>query len=39
MEDRLRVLAAGFQFYIPKPVDPDELRDVVARLARMVITD
>ncbi|HMQ32716.1 MAG TPA: GAF domain-containing protein [Chloroflexaceae bacterium] len=34
LEDRLRVLAAGFQQYVPKPVEPSELRDVVARLAR-----
>jgi CheY-like chemotaxis protein len=34
MEDRLRVLAAGFEQYVPKPVEPDELRAVVARLAR-----
>jgi CheY-like chemotaxis protein len=34
MEDRLRVLAAGFEQYVPKPVEPAELLDVVARLAR-----
>ena len=34
VEERLRVLAAGFQQYVAKPVDPDELRDVVASLAR-----
>ncbi|NJM08516.1 PAS domain S-box protein [Candidatus Gracilibacteria bacterium] len=33
VEDRLRVLSAGFQLYIPKPVEPAELRNVVARLA------
>jgi PAS domain S-box-containing protein len=32
MEDRLRVLAAGFQQYLPKPVDAAELRDVIAHL-------
>jgi PAS domain S-box-containing protein len=32
MEDRLRVLAAGFDQYLPKPVEPGELRDLVARL-------
>jgi PAS domain S-box-containing protein len=32
MEDRLRVLAAGFQLYIPKPIDPDEFLAVVAQL-------
>ncbi len=35
VEDRLEVLANGFQQYVPKPVDPAELRDVVARLARL----
>ena len=34
VEDRLRVLAAGFEQYVPKPVEPGELRAVVARLAR-----
>ncbi|MCU0491824.1 MAG: PAS domain S-box protein [Chloroflexaceae bacterium] len=34
IEDRLRVLASGFQHYIPKPVEPGELRTVVAQLAR-----
>jgi PAS domain S-box-containing protein len=33
VEDRLRVLSAGFQLYVPKPVDPAELLDAVARLA------
>jgi CheY-like chemotaxis protein/anti-sigma regulatory factor (Ser/Thr protein kinase) len=32
MEDRLQVLAAGFQLYVPKPVEPDELQEVVAQL-------
>lgn len=32
-EDRMRALAAGFQTHVPKPVDPDELALVVARLA------
>jgi CheY-like chemotaxis protein len=31
-EDRVRVLAAGFQMHIPKPIDPDELIAVVASL-------
>jgi CheY-like chemotaxis protein len=35
MEDRLQVLAAGFQRYVPKPVEPAELLDVVARLVRL----
>lgn len=33
MEDRLRVLEAGFQQYVPKPVDPDELRTILAGVA------
>jgi PAS domain S-box-containing protein len=36
MEDRLRVLASGFEHYIPKPVDPAELRAVVAQLSHRV---
>ena len=32
-EDRRQSLAAGFQTHIPKPVMPDELVEVVARLA------
>ena len=35
-EDRLRVLAAGYQLHIPKPVDPAELIDMVAALAKSV---
>lgn len=33
MNDRHRVLAAGFQQYVTKPVDAAELRDAVLRLA------
>jgi CheY-like chemotaxis protein len=29
-EDRIRVLAAGFQAHVPKPVDPIELTGVIA---------
>ncbi|HEU4326822.1 MAG TPA: PAS domain-containing protein [Roseiflexaceae bacterium] len=32
-DDRRRVLAAGFQQYLPKPVEADALREVVGRLA------
>ena len=32
-EDASRVLAAGFQVHLPKPVDPGHLAEVVARLA------
>lgn len=31
-EDRMRVLRAGFQIYLPKPVEPTELLAVVANL-------
>jgi PAS domain S-box-containing protein len=33
VEDRMQVLSAGFQMFVPKPVEPDELVDVVASLA------
>ncbi len=32
LEDRLRVQSAGFQMYVPKPVEPAELLSVVAQL-------
>jgi signal transduction histidine kinase/CheY-like chemotaxis protein len=32
-EDRTRALAVGFQVHVPKPVEPAELVEVVARLA------
>jgi PAS domain S-box-containing protein len=32
-DDRRRALAAGFQIHLAKPVDPDELISVVARMA------
>jgi PAS domain S-box-containing protein len=32
VEDRMRVLAAGYQMHIPKPVEPGELTTVVANL-------
>src|SRR5262245_25670018 len=35
VEDRVRALTAGFQMYVPKPVDPDELVAVVANLAHL----
>jgi PAS domain S-box-containing protein len=31
-EDRMRILSAGFQMHIPKPINPDELIAVVASL-------
>jgi CheY-like chemotaxis protein len=35
-QDRLRVLSAGYQMHIPKPIRPDELVMVVASLAKRV---
>jgi CheY-like chemotaxis protein len=34
VEDRMRVLSAGYQMHIPKPVEPAELTTVVASLAK-----
>jgi CheY-like chemotaxis protein len=36
-QDRLRVLSAGFQMHIPKPIQPAELTAVVASLAKRLI--
>ncbi len=33
-EDRRKALLAGFQHHIPKPVDPDLLLDVIAKMVR-----
>jgi CheY-like chemotaxis protein len=33
VEDRMRVLSAGYQMHIPKPVEPGELTTVVVSLA------
>ena len=33
VEDRMRVLAAGYQMHIPKPVEPGALAAIVASLA------
>jgi signal transduction histidine kinase len=35
VEDRMRVLAAGFQMHVPKPVEPAELVTVIASLTNM----
>ena len=35
VEDRVRALKAGFQMYVPKPVDANELVAVVANLAHL----
>ena len=37
-QDRLRVLSAGFQMHVPKPIQPDELVAVVASLAKRTAT-
>jgi CheY-like chemotaxis protein len=33
VEDRMKVLRAGFQIHLPKPIEPAELVAVVASLA------
>jgi CheY-like chemotaxis protein len=33
-EDRLRALSAGFETYVPKPVEPDQLLATIAGLAK-----
>jgi hypothetical protein len=33
-EDRTKIIAAGFQIHIPKPVEPAELATVVASLVK-----
>jgi CheY-like chemotaxis protein len=33
MEDRMRTLSAGYNMHVPKPVDPGELRTIVASVA------
>jgi CheY-like chemotaxis protein len=35
VEDRVRALTAGFQMYVPKPVDANELVAVVTSLTRL----
>jgi PAS domain S-box-containing protein len=34
VEDRLKILSAGFQMHVPKPIEPMELATVVASLAK-----
>jgi len=34
VEDRLRVLSAGFPMHVPKPIEPAELVAVVASVAQ-----
>jgi CheY-like chemotaxis protein len=35
-EDRIKVLAAGFQMHAPKPIEPAELAAIVASLAQWI---
>jgi PAS domain S-box-containing protein len=39
IEDRMRVLSEGFQIYVPKPVDPRDLRRAVAQIAQQAASD
>jgi CheY-like chemotaxis protein len=39
IEDRVKALTAGFQMHVPKPVELDELRTIVASLASIVTKD
>ena len=34
MQDRLKILSAGFQMHVPKPIEPIELATVVASLTK-----
>ncbi len=36
IQDRLRVLSAGYQMHVPKPIQPAELVTVVASLAKRI---
>jgi PAS domain S-box-containing protein len=38
-EDRVRALSAGFQMFIPKPIEPEDFIAAVATLSRSRITD
>ena len=33
VEDRVKVLSAGYQMHVPKPIEPGELLTIVASLA------
>jgi PAS domain S-box-containing protein len=39
VEDRLKVLSAGFQMHVPKPIEPAELAAVVASAAALEIKE
>jgi PAS domain S-box-containing protein len=38
-DDRRRVLSAGFQLHMPKPIEPDDLVEAIANLAEQAIQD
>jgi CheY-like chemotaxis protein len=38
IEDRARALSAGFNMFVPKPVQPNELITVIANLAELSTT-
>jgi CheY-like chemotaxis protein len=35
IEDRTRALSAGFNMFVPKPVEPNELIEAIANLAQL----
>ncbi|MCA1643244.1 MAG: response regulator, partial [Acidobacteria bacterium] len=39
VEDRARALSAGFQMFVPKPVEPDELLTAIEHLAESGATE
>ncbi|HEX8845560.1 MAG TPA: ATP-binding protein [Pyrinomonadaceae bacterium] len=39
VEDRMRALSAGFNMFVPKPVEPNELITVIANLTEPVTTN
>jgi CheY-like chemotaxis protein len=36
VEDRIKVLDAGFQMHVPKPIEPDELINIVVSLTKVI---
>jgi DNA-binding response OmpR family regulator len=39
VEERARALAAGYQMFVPKPVEADKLAGVIASLVRRTYKD
>jgi CheY-like chemotaxis protein len=39
IEDRTRALSAGFNMFVPKPVEPAELITAIANLAELRATE